>query len=108
LAQWYHAGPNVTENGGAELTYSPVIHYMHLLRVDYPYNLKEEGLNRVSGAINCILTHPTDERIIYIGSVNGGVWKTVNANARNNEIHWTPLTDQFPVLSFHYYPKCDI
>ena len=33
----------------------------------------------VIGAVNRILPHPTDANIMYIGSVNGGVWKTTNA-----------------------------
>jgi hypothetical protein len=31
---------------------------------------------RVTGAIHTILAHPTNPDILYIGAVNGGVWKT--------------------------------
>ncbi len=45
------------------------------------------------GAINAIAAHPTNSDIIYIGTVNGGVWKTTNATVESNSPTWTPLTD---------------
>ncbi len=53
--------------------------------------------NDVNGAIQSIAPHPTDANIMYIGSVNGGVWKTTNATASNPT--WVPLTDNLPSLS---------
>jgi hypothetical protein len=44
-----------------------------------------------------VAAHPTDSNILYVGAVNGGVWKTTNATAVNP--NWTPLTDNFPSLS---------
>lgn len=35
----------------------------------------------VCGAIHCVIAHPTNPDIVYIGAVNGGVWKTTNATA---------------------------
>lgn len=43
------------------------------------------------GAINAIAAHPVNADILYIGTVNGGVWKTLNATNANP--NWTPLTD---------------
>jgi PKD repeat protein len=43
------------------------------------------AMGRVSGRINVIASHPTNDSIVYIGSANGGVWKTVDAGAT-----WTP------------------
>ncbi|MGH8076687.1 MAG: hypothetical protein ACREPE_05095, partial [Lysobacter sp.] len=43
-------------------------------------------MGRVSGRINAIAPHPTDDNTVYIGSANGGVWKTTDAG-----IAWTPL-----------------
>ena len=44
-----------------------------------------EGLelqgNPVSGAIQAIAVDPSDPNIVYVASVNGGVWKTTNINA---------------------------
>ncbi|MBK8038025.1 MAG: choice-of-anchor D domain-containing protein [Verrucomicrobiaceae bacterium] len=37
----------------------------------------------VCGAIHCVIAHPTNPDIVYIGAVNGGVWKTTNATAAN-------------------------
>src|SRR6188474_1487633 len=35
----------------------------------------------ISGAINAIAPHPTDPNTLYVGAVNGGIWKTTNATA---------------------------
>lgn len=47
--------------------------------------------DEVSGAIHAIAAHPTDASILYIGAVNGGIWKTTNATAAQPT--WTPQTD---------------
>ncbi len=51
----------------------------------------------VVGAVHAVLAHPVDPDILYVGSTNGGVWKTVNATAV--QPHWVPLTDAFPSQS---------
>ena len=53
--------------------------------------------NEVSGAVQAVVTHPTDPNIIWIGTPNGGVWRTNNATAVSPT--WVPLTDQMPSLS---------
>src|SRR5262245_23666069 len=53
--------------------------------------------NEVVGAINTVAAHPTDANILYVGGVNGGIWRTGNAKAASP--HWTPLTDNLPALS---------
>ena len=52
-----------------------------------------EGIpNRpVTGAINALAPHPTNPAILYLGAVNGGVWRTTNATAASPT--WTPLMD---------------
>ena len=62
-------------------------------------NAQVEGITNspVIGAINAIATHPSDADTIYIGAVNGGVWKTSNATASNP--NWVPLTDNNISLS---------
>jgi len=45
----------------------------------------------VSGAVQAIVPHPGNADIIWIGSTNGGVWKTTNATSATPQ--WTPLTD---------------
>lgn len=45
----------------------------------------------VCGAIQSIAAHPTDANIIYIGAVNGGIWKTTNGTAAQPT--WTPQTN---------------
>ena len=35
--------------------------------------------NPVAGAVKVVLAHPEDVNILYIGTVNGGIWRTKNA-----------------------------
>ena len=35
----------------------------------------------VAGAVTAVVVSPSDPNVIYIGTTNGGVWKTTNANA---------------------------
>jgi hypothetical protein len=53
--------------------------------------------DEVSGAVHALAPHPTDPDTLYIGSANGGVWKTTNATAASPT--WTPLTDDQASLS---------
>jgi hypothetical protein len=52
-----------------------------------------EGVNdgEVVGAVNAVAVHPTNADIVYIGAVNGGVWRT--DNAMSPKPSWRPLTD---------------
>jgi len=60
-----------------------------------------EGYNPLpannAGAIQAVLPHPTDPNKIWIGSVNGGVWRTTDGGS-----NWTPLTDSLPSLSISH------
>ncbi|MCA9084628.1 MAG: hypothetical protein KDA81_11260, partial [Planctomycetaceae bacterium] len=49
------------------------------------------GADRVAGAVEKLLAHPTDPNILYAGTANGGVWKTTNATSSNPT--WVPTTD---------------
>ena len=63
-------------------------------------NGQDEGIpnNPVAGAINAIV--PISADVVFVGTVNGGVWKTSNATAASPT--WTPLTDtQLPALSIN-------
>ena len=53
--------------------------------------------NQVIGAAQAVVAHPSDANTVYIGAVNGGVWKTTNATGTNPT--WTPLTDDLASLS---------
>jgi hypothetical protein len=56
--------------------------------------------NPVSGAINAIVASRTDPDLVYVGTVNGGVWRTTDATADSPS--WTPLTDRrLPGLSIN-------
>jgi hypothetical protein len=53
--------------------------------------------NEVSGAIEAVVTHPSNADIIYVGGANAGIWKTENATDPSPD--WTNLTDEFRSLS---------
>ncbi|HYR27136.1 MAG TPA: hypothetical protein VEU30_01645, partial [Thermoanaerobaculia bacterium] len=53
--------------------------------------------NPVTGAINAVVAHPTSADVLWIGSVNGGIWKTTNAT--NDPPTWTSQTDGVGSLS---------
>jgi hypothetical protein len=53
--------------------------------------------NKVSGAIRAVAAHPSHSSVLYVGSVNGGIWRTMNADDRNPQ--WVPLTDDLESLS---------
>jgi hypothetical protein len=86
---WVQQGPSPTINGQDEGITSV------------------QGANPVSGAIEAVAPSATDTNLIYVATVNGGVWKTTNATAATPT--WTPLTDsaslaqagQSPSLSFN-------
>src|SRR5262249_23920084 len=40
-----------------------------------------EGLSTVTGAVEAIATDPHNADVVFVGAVNGGVWKTTNATA---------------------------
>jgi hypothetical protein len=58
-----------------------------------------EGIldREVAGAIQAVAAHPTDPAIIYVGAVNGGIWRTANATTARPS--WTQLTDSQKSLS---------
>ena len=74
-AGWIPQGPGLTKLGDCNIA------------PDHP----------TSGGVSAIVPHPTNQNILYIGTVNGGVWKTTNALAAN--VRWKPLTDDQLSLS---------
>ena len=70
LGQFVFQGASPTENGQVQ-------------------NIEPDG--NITGAIEIVVTHPTNPDIMYIGGVNGGIWKTENATAANPL--WVPQTD---------------
>lgn len=47
--------------------------------------------NEAVGAIHTVAAHPTDAKVLFVGTVNGGVWKTDNADSQH--VNWHRLTD---------------
>lgn len=60
-------------------------------------NVAGPNPNEVAGAVTAIVAHPTDANTAWIGTPNGGVWRTNNATATAPT--WTPQFDQQPSLS---------
>lgn len=50
-----------------------------------------------AGAVNSVVADPTDANRLFVASVNGGIWRTNNAQAANPT--WTPLTDLYGVTA---------
>ena len=56
-----------------------------------------------SGAVNAVAPHPDDANVLFVATVNGGLWRTRNAlelQPTNYRPSWTPLTDRYGSLSF--------
>ena len=74
-AQWISNGPQAITGGQVEgITNQPV-----------------------SGAIHTALADPSDADTLYVGSTNGGIWKSSNATSASPT--WTPLIDNQASLS---------
>lgn len=77
LGSWFQEGPAPTQNAQLEPNTQP---------------------NRqVTGAIHTVLAHPTDADIMWIGGVNGGIWRTNDATSVNPT--WIPQIDAMPSLA---------
>ena len=55
---------------------------------------KYNGAAPWSGRVTVIAHDPSNAAIAYLGSADGGVWKTVNSGA-----NWTPVSDSLPTLA---------
>ncbi|MDB5386640.1 MAG: sodium/calcium exchanger 1, partial [Planctomycetaceae bacterium] len=60
---------------------------------------QSEGITNtpVDGAVHAVAADSTNADILYVGSANGGIWKTTNATSASPT--WTPLTDNQSSLS---------
>jgi hypothetical protein len=52
------------------------------------------GPGNIGGRTRSLVIHPTNPSIMYLGSVGGGIWKTVNGGT-----NWTILNDFMPSLA---------
>src|SRR5262249_23014793 len=59
--RWFPEGPGLTTNGDCNIP------------PDHP----------TSGCVSALAPHPTNPNILYIGTVNGGVWRSDNALSNN-------------------------
>lgn len=73
-ATWKEQGPGPSLNGGSQ-------------QIPGPGGIT----NPVTGGVNAIVTVPNQDNILYVGTVNGGIWITENATDSN--VIWRPLSD---------------
>lgn len=83
LPTWEFAGPAPILGGNGE-GINPTD--------DHPF-----GSDPVSGAVQSIAVDPDNPNRVFVGTVNGGVWRTSNFSDTNPD--WTPLSDALPNLS---------
>jgi hypothetical protein len=55
------------------------------------------GSLQAAGATEAIASDPLNADRLFVGTVGGGIWRTLNATSATPT--WTPLTDQLPSLS---------
>ncbi|WP_196886235.1 T9SS type A sorting domain-containing protein [Aureivirga sp. CE67] len=57
-----------------------------------PIDLPKNGTSQSNGAgrINCIAFHPTDDKVIYVGTPSGGIWKSSDGG-----YNWEDLSNDF-------------
>ncbi|MEX0586454.1 MAG: hypothetical protein WD176_07410, partial [Pirellulales bacterium] len=51
-----------------------------------------------TGAVQAIVVHPENPNLVYVGTVNGGIWRALNAGSTSTPA-WEPLTDHLPSLA---------
>ncbi|HKN53260.1 MAG TPA: hypothetical protein VJX66_12195, partial [Amycolatopsis sp.] len=54
--------------------------------------------NPVNGALSAVVAHPNTADVLWVGSVNGGIWRT-QSTAGVGITEWQPLLDLGPSLS---------
>lgn len=52
------------------------------------------GPGNIGGRLRSIVTHPTDDKLLLVGSVSGGIWKSVDGGAG-----WKPVNDFMPSVA---------
>lgn len=67
--------------------------YVGPTNLDVPYTTYY-GVRPTSGRINAIAVHPGNGNIVYLGTAQGGVWRSTDGGNA-----WTPLTDNWPFLA---------
>ncbi|MFK7972642.1 MAG: T9SS type A sorting domain-containing protein [Bacteroidia bacterium] len=53
-----------------------------------------QGPGNIGGRINTVTVHPSNSDIRFVGTTNGGIWKTTDAG-----LNWRPVFDNLPNMS---------
>jgi photosystem II stability/assembly factor-like uncharacterized protein len=54
----------------------------------------QEGPGNIGGRFNCLAMNPSNQDVIYAGSANGGIFKTLDGGA-----NWDPIFDDYAYLA---------
>jgi hypothetical protein len=73
---------------------SPVASWSPLGPAPIPNGGTDTGTGAVSGRVTAVAVHPTNPNIVYVGTAQGGVWRTLDGGA-----HWVPIFDSAKSLS---------
>ncbi|MBL8151003.1 MAG: hypothetical protein JNN15_13840, partial [Blastocatellia bacterium] len=73
--EWQPIGPAVVPNG-------------------QPFDLQRSARIPVSGRATSVLVDPKNPSRIFLGTAQGGVWRSIDAG-----VSWTPITDNLPSLA---------
>ena len=60
-------------------------------------NWVDQGPGNLGGRVNCMVIHPDNDQIIYLGYSRGGVYKTVDGGA-----NWESIFNEFTYLSISH------
>jgi hypothetical protein len=67
----------------------PKLFWPPILWPFFPLQWTSIGPRNVNGRVKCLAIHPVTENVVWAGTANGGVWKTVNGGAS-----WLPMMSQ--------------
>src|SRR5262249_23227664 len=106
VPQWQPIGPNATASGDSSSDGTPTLTEPGAVpgvSVDDSVGPTEstggpvEGMQAqgspVSGAVTAIAVDPSNANIIYVGTTNGGIWKTVNAQTGQETVDVRTYSD---------------
>lgn len=103
--QWFNEG-RISVNGTAEDAARSAQAYLKYCLENRQFRTTANGGNwdnvgiaaplsgRFSGRVNCVVAHPADTNVVYIGTPDGGLWQSSDGG----QTLWSPLTDFLPAL----------
>lgn len=97
-SQWYtqnRFGDYKSFNAQYRIQAFKVLHNTKL-RAERERKWESLGPHNISGRLLSMAVHPENEEIMWVGSANGGVWKTENGGK-----NWSHLTSDLPAMAIY-------